>query len=155
MINLNYAIHVAPPHDADLRHVDEIALHYDYFLGDVVFQLNGADLSTSWGWVPIIDFAVCLARIAKDLGTRSFQRFEFTESEHRIDFTRKDDIVDIAASYGGHHAQVGHLELHEGAQRLLQRVFDDVMTRNPSLTENRAMREMRLSLLTLDLKRPR
>jgi hypothetical protein len=65
--------------EMDLRSVSAEALHYDLFLGDVVFRSNEADFSAPWDWVPILDFAMSLLRIARQLRTSGSQRFEFTE----------------------------------------------------------------------------
>jgi len=51
----------------DLRDVGETELHYDQFLGDVVFRVDDLDVSALWGRIPGIDFAACLNRIAEEL----------------------------------------------------------------------------------------
>jgi hypothetical protein len=142
MITLDYAIRNAPSESADLRHLGESELHYDQFLGDIIFRVNGSNMSASWGWIPIIDFAACLSRIAEELQPNQTESFEFTESEHRIDFTMREGLVEIRATYGGDAARVTPDELRQSTQEFLRRVLDDLCARNPSLAANPVVRRL-------------
>ena len=62
MIKLEYGLDPSwdrTPADRDLSTADDSELHYDLFLGDVVIQIDGVDFSARWGWVPVLDFAIC------------------------------------------------------------------------------------------------
>ena len=63
---------------ADLRDKGESELYCDQFLGDIIFRVDGSNMSASWGWIPIIDFAVCLSRIAEELQPSQTESFDFT-----------------------------------------------------------------------------
>lgn len=142
MVTLDYVIHSAPPASADLRDVGESELHYDHFLGDIIFRVNDSDMSASWGWIPIIDFAACLNRIAEELQPNQTESFEFTESEHRIDFTMRGGTVEIHATYGGDPVQVTRDELRRSTREFLRRVLDDLTESNPSLAANAVIRRV-------------
>ena len=72
----------------------EMQLHYDIFLGDITFIVDGADFSTELGWVPVLDFAVCLSRAVSALTESPHDQFEFTGSSDAIDF-----VLDNEPSY--------------------------------------------------------
>jgi len=142
MIVLDYMIRSAPPLSADLRDLGESELQYDRFLGDIIFRVDGSDMSASWGWVPIIDFAACLSRIADALQPNVTESFEFTESEHRIDFTLREGTVEIHATYGGDSARVNSDELRRSAREFLKRVLDELSAAYPSLAGNAVIRRL-------------
>jgi hypothetical protein len=60
-------------------------------LGNVVFETKDAVLGMDWGWIPVVDFAVAMAMIAKSLkiGENNREVFEFTESDATITFRRE------------------------------------------------------------------
>jgi hypothetical protein len=96
----------------------------------------------SWGWIPIIDFAACLNRIAEELRPNQTQSFEFTESEHRIDFTMREGVVDIHATYGGEAVRVKRDELRRSTREFLRRVLDELSASNPGLAANPVIRSL-------------
>jgi hypothetical protein len=143
MITLDYRLRRSPDAGRDLRAVDESALHYDLFLGDVIFRVDEADMSTSWAWVPIIDFAVCLDRIVSGLEPRETQSFEFTESENRIDFTLLDGTVEIRTTYAtSREARVSVEEFRRATREFLRRMLDDLTTRHATLAQNAYIRRI-------------
>jgi len=142
MITLDYTVRSAPTASADLRDVGESELHYDQFLGDIIFRVDSSDMSASWGWIPVIDFAACLNRIADELQPNRRESFEFTESEHRIDFTMREDIVEVHATYGGDLALVTRDELRRSTREFLRRVLDELSAKYPSLAANAVIRRL-------------
>src|SRR5688500_9690897 len=98
-ITLGYSLRHEPAPSVDLAGANEQTLHYDLFLGDIVFRVNEIDMSADWGWIPIIDFARCLYHIAKELESGCQDSFEFTESEHRIEFIPQHSDVEIRTTY--------------------------------------------------------
>ena len=51
----------------DWSYVDDSGLRYQFLLGNVDFNVNGVDLGVTWGWVTILDFAICFRFIADEL----------------------------------------------------------------------------------------
>jgi len=142
MITLDYILRGSPHPGSDLEEIDESAIHYDLFLGDIIFRVDELDMSTSWGWIPIIDFAVCLDRIANGLVPRQAQSFEFTESEHRIDFTLRDGTVQIRTTYAAREARASLEEFRHGTREFLRRVLDDLTMRYSTLAQNKYIRRI-------------
>jgi hypothetical protein len=142
MIELGYNLRESPVQDHDLKEVDESTLHYNLFLGDVTFRVDEADMSALWGWIPIVDFAVCLDRIANELVPNKSQSFEFTESEDRIDFTLLDATVDIRTTYAAPQANVSAEELRQATRDFLRRVLDDLTAKYATLAQNAYIRRI-------------
>ena len=65
MIKLDYKIDetdLTADGDLSSSSIDsDTKLHYYAFYGDITFIVDGADFSAKWGWVPVLDFAVCLS----------------------------------------------------------------------------------------------
>ncbi len=86
------------------------ALRHDLFSGDVYLADTKADreLSTAWGWVPVLDFAWALCDIVERIdqdprGNRSHRRqyaeLDFTESSDVMIFERRFGWVDVEADW--------------------------------------------------------
>src|SRR5262249_48586933 len=98
MIHFDYRLsqrwNVQLPH-TDLKSADLAALLYELFLGDVFVEVDGLDLSAPWAWVPVLDFSVSMRRVVENLSPGEEGTFEFTESEAKIGFKRRDDVVEV------------------------------------------------------------
>ena len=150
-IDLDFRLRQSPTElqDRNLAEVSEIALHYELFQGDIRMVINGEDFSTDWGWVPGVDFALCLVSVLKDLGDGERQILEFTESDALIEFERHDGVVHVSANYCGAHVDVSYTELFDAARAFAQGFIDRLVVEYPALRKNRALeREMRVSSLS-------
>ena len=110
MIDLGYALsrRFPDPPQTDYRTADVRALRHDLFCGDVYLAEGERELSTRWGWVPVLDFAWALCDIVEQIdqdprGSRSHRRqqaeLDFTESSDRMFFERRFGWVDIEADW--------------------------------------------------------
>lgn len=112
MLDIGYALsHRFPdPPQTDYRTADVAALRHDLFCGDVYLADVEADreLSTAWGWLPVLDFAWALCDIVERLGrdprgSRSpgphRAELDFTESTDRLRFERRFGWVDVSADW--------------------------------------------------------
>jgi len=124
--------------EKDLRSASTEALHYDLFLGDVIFRSNGADFSAAWDLVPVLDFAMSLLRIARELRTSDSQRFEFTESEATLHFERHGDQVQISSSYSPGSVVVPYEDLQRAAEGFAQRMVQELATEFPEIADAQA-----------------
>ncbi len=115
-----------------------IELRYDYFLGDIIFVVDGLDASARWGWVPILDFALCMDTIVDALaaGPRTDEQFEFTESSARITFRRVADSIEISTTYAEGRAVVPIPDLRLAVARFLQRLSRDLGSRFTGFWQN-------------------
>jgi hypothetical protein len=140
MIVLNYELSPGwnlRTEQVDLQSADETTLRFDCFLGDVVFLVDEVDFSAPWGWVPVLDFALALRTISGGLvEPEAHERFEFTESDAKIEFRREREIVTVEADYTALTAQISHLEISSHAERFVARVVADLVSRYPALAEN-------------------
>lgn len=127
-----------PSSQRDLRAADNMTLRYDLFLGDFVFKVGDADLSTHWGWVPLLDFAIALRLIAQRLaaGLGGTETFEFTDSDAEIVLRREGQVVEIEADYAEGRGQTSVSELTEHAERFCSRIVRELTDRYPPLAEN-------------------
>lgn len=138
-VDLSYALDprsAACPPDVDLRTASPEELHYLCFPGDIVFVVEGADLSARWGWVPVLDFAITLRATVRALAAEPEAKLEFTESDETIRFTREGDRVRVGATYTEAAATADRAELEAAAERFLRTVVDDLTTAHAALAEN-------------------
>lgn len=139
MITLDAVLALRQPESShDWATVSEGALHYDCFLGDVVFVVDGVDFSARWGWVPVLDFALVIAGLVAELEPGAEQVFEFTESDAVIRLRRIDDVVEVTSTYVSATASVPFKALlaatRDFARGLAARIVDD----HPGLRRNAA-----------------
>ncbi|MET9863287.1 hypothetical protein ABZY93_29095 [Streptomyces smyrnaeus] len=121
MLDIGYALsrRFPDPPQTDYRSADVRTLRHDLFCGDVYLADTATDreLSTAWGWVPVLDFAWALCDVTEELGgnpppasgremlpdSRSPGPYratlDFTESAELLHFTRRFGWVEIAADW--------------------------------------------------------
>ncbi len=124
------------PADTDLGTADETTLRYYCFPGDVVMRVGDADLSTRFGWVPILDFAIALGGIVDQLADEPEAVLGFTESGATITFTRTRDDVTVRASYADASGTARYSEFATASRGFLTRVIDELTQRHPELADN-------------------
>ncbi|WP_030890479.1 hypothetical protein [Streptomyces sp. NRRL S-1868] len=155
MLDIGYSLsHRFPdPPQTDYATADIHALRHDLFCGDVHLADTAADreLSTAWGWVPVLDFAWALCDITErldraPLGNRSPgpQRAEldFTESTDALRFTRRFGWVEITADWapdGEEPLTFSHTELRREARDFLHDLLADLTELHEGLDANPAL----------------
>ncbi len=126
--------------DVDWARADETTLRYKALFGNQKFIVNEVDFSAKWGWVPLMDFAACLATIIKGLEEGQLELvFEFTESDAQLQFNREDDKVLITSSYCDGKVTVSLDELGNAARLHADQLLRDAMTLHPTLKSNRSL----------------
>lgn len=120
--------------------LSEVELRYDAFLGDVSGHVGNLDLTTHWGWVPVLDFAMSVAEIACRLEDSGRETFEFTESEETIDFGLSGDLVTITTSYAEGEGTSTLDEFRCAAARCLRQTVDKVATLATGVERHPAVR---------------
>nr|WP_202122187.1 hypothetical protein [Streptomyces sp. BA2] len=152
VLDIGYALsHRFPdPPQFDYRNADVHALRHDLFCGDVYLADTKADreLSTAWGWVPVLDFAWALCDIVEQVdqdprGSRASRpqhaELDFTESTDRMLFTRRFGWVDIEADWMRAEdppLTFSHSELRREARDFLQDLLADLIDLHESLGDN-------------------
>jgi hypothetical protein len=127
-----------PSAPRDWKTVSEEALRYDHFLGDIIIQSEGADFTTTWGWVPVLDFAAGVTDLLHNLQPGCEEVFEFTESEATLTFRREENLVETTASYANGLAIVDYAEMQAVAQSVLSDLAQRLIDRYPDLRFNTA-----------------
>jgi hypothetical protein len=116
---------------------DEEDFRYRVALGDLIMEIGSANFSTNWGWIPLIDVAVSLQRIADKLQRHGqMQTFEFTESESWLRIRRQEDDVIVTASYAPGNARVEYSSFIDAIQHLQKQLRRELLRLNPALSRN-------------------
>ena len=118
-------------HPTHPSRVSESDLRYRVFTGDIEFVVGDCDFGTSWGWVPILDFAAAMLHLLRNLTDVSPTLFELTESESTISFRRDHDLVVISTSYVDCVATCTYSEVASEADRFARDVIRGLIEAEP------------------------
>lgn len=138
------------PPQTDYRSADVHSLRHDLFCGDVYLADTNADreVSTAWGWVPVLDFAWALCDIVEQLdqdprgsraANRQYAEIDFTESSDRMLFERRFGWVDVEADWmPSEEAPLtfSHRLLRREARDFLHDVIADLVDMHDGLGDN-------------------
>lgn len=160
MIEFGYSLspRFPDPPQTDYRGADVRTLRHDLFCGDVFIEgYGGLDLSTRWGWVPVLDFAWALCDLAERLdavapgigrGRPVRAELDFTESTDRLRLSRSGDWVELRADWRPETETrpliVDHAELRHEARDFLQDVLADFSDLHDGFADNPTVWELRL-----------
>jgi hypothetical protein len=118
----------------------------------VHLEAEGVDLSTAWGWVPVLDFAWALCDIVEEIdrdpaGARSSRLqqadLDFTESADLLRFSRRFNWVEIHAEWvDGPPITVRHPDLRRESRDFLQDVIADLADLHEGFADNAAVWEV-------------
>lgn len=152
MLDIGYALsrRFPDPPQTDYRTADVAALRHDLFCGDVYLAdaESGRELSTAWGWLPVLDFAWALCDIAEKLGrdprgSRSpgphHAELDFTESTDLLRFERRFGWVDVRADWSGGEVPplaFPYTELRREARDFLHDLLADLTDMHDGLGAN-------------------
>jgi hypothetical protein len=154
VIELGYSLsnRFPDPPQTDYRSVGTRALRHDLFCGDVYLEVDGRDLSTAWGWVPVLDFAWALCDIVEELdqdpaGARAARLqtadLDFTESADLLRFSRRFNWVEVRADWtDAAPLTVRHPELRREARDFLQDLIADLSDLHDGFAENATVWEV-------------
>ncbi|ANW18976.1 hypothetical protein [Streptomyces clavuligerus] len=152
MLDIGYSLssRFPDPPQTDYREADTHTLRHDLFCGDVYLADPETDreLSTAWGWVPVLDFAWALCDIVERIdrdprGSRSstpqWAELDFTESADRMVFERRFGWVDVTADWTRRDEPpltFNHGELRREARDFLHDVLADLTDMHEGLADN-------------------
>jgi hypothetical protein len=155
VIDLGYSLsrRFPDPPQTDYRTAHVRTLRHDLFCGDVHIAADGQDLSTHWGWVPVLDFGWALCDVAERLdrdpaGSRAARpqraELDFTESTELLRFSRRFGHVEIRADWvDGPPAVVRHADLRAEARDFLHDLLTDLVDLHEGLADNPAIWALR------------
>jgi len=154
VIELGYSLsnRFPDPPQTDYRSVGVRSLRHDLFCGDIHLEAEGGELATSWGWVPVLDFAWAVCDIVEEIdrdpaGGRSSalqqSELDFTESADLLRFSRRFNWVEIRADWTeAPPLTVRHGELRREARDFLHDVIADLADMHEGLADNPAVWEL-------------
>jgi hypothetical protein len=134
---------------SDLAAADETELRYYAATGDIIIRNDQADLSARWGWIPLIDFALALRKIAATLTIEEGREtFEFTESDATLRFDRHGRGMTITGSYAAGEIRVSFTVFVDQAQDFARRLDAELLAKRPELKLNPVYEAFKLSGLS-------
>jgi hypothetical protein len=134
---------------SDLATADETELRYYAAAGDIIIRNDQADLSARWGWIPLIDFALALRKIAATLTIEEGREtFEFTESDATLRFDRHGHGMTITGSYAAGEITVSFTVFVNQAKDFAQRLDAELVGKRPELKLNPVYEAFKLSGLS-------
>lgn len=152
MLDIGYSLsrRFPDPPQTDYRTADVRALRHDLFSGDVYIADTRTDreLSTAWGWLPVLDFAWALCDIVERLdtdprGSRAAgphrAEVDFTESTDRLRFERRFGWVDVTADWAREDEPAltfQHAELRRESRDFLHDLIEDLTDMHEGLADN-------------------
>lgn len=143
MLNLGYRIdRDASDESIAWDRVDDVTLAYWCFPGDIVLQAGGADLSTRWGWVPLLGFALQMTHVCHTIRNGEPQVLEILGSDQCLRFVPVGDRIEIAADYSDRSGLATAEELLDASVLMLARLRAEVEGRHPGLLTNSRYREL-------------
>lgn len=142
-MRLEYRLAESPKNSYDWPHADEEDFRYRVALGDLILEIGPTNFSTNWGWIPLVDLAVCFRHIAKKLQHPGrTETFEFTESESWLRFSREEGEVLITSSYSTGTARAEYTRFVQAIERLNKQLRADLLQLNPELPKNAAFQKL-------------
>ena len=134
---------------SDLATADETELRYYAATGDIIIRNDQTDLSARWGWIPLIDFALSLRKIAATLTiAEGSETFEFTESDATLRFDRHGHGMTITGSYAAGEITVSFTVFADQAKDFAQRLDAELVAKRPELKLNPVYEAFKLSGLS-------
>jgi hypothetical protein len=134
---------------SDLAAADETELRYYAATGDIIVRNDQADLSARWGWIPLIDFALALRKIAATLTIeQGRETFEFTESDATLQFDRHGHGMTITGSYAAGEISVSFTVFVDQAKDFARRLDAELVAKRPELKLNPIYEAFKLSGLS-------
>ena len=134
---------------SDLAAADETELRYYAATGDIIVRNDQADLSARWGWIPLIDFALALRKIAATLTIeQGRETFEFTESDATLQFDRHGHGMTITGSYAAGEITVSFTVFVDQAKDFARRLDAELVAKRPELKLNPIYEAFKLSGLS-------
>jgi hypothetical protein len=133
----------------DLMSADETDLRFYAAIGDIVLRNDQVDLSARWGWIPLIDFALALRKIAEALAAGDGgETFEFTESDATLQFDRRGAEITVHGSYAVGEITLPFVAFSDRTAEFARRLDAELSAKRPELRLNPAYQAFRLSGLS-------
>ena len=114
------------------------ALLWSFFPGGVGIKDGEVAFETNFGWVPVLHFALSMIGIYERLlrADDATERYQFTESDDYLTFTRRGVAVAIEPSFCPVRVITQMTSMRAAVRSFTERVISDLGSAYPSLLEN-------------------
>ena len=95
-------------------------------MGNVAVSLGAVKIDMAWEWIPLLDFLICLSKIANALQDKeqAIEYFEFTESAETLKFYKEGYIVQILPSFSSNMILTTFYDFNKA----IKKFRDDIMS---------------------------
>lgn len=139
MISIDYSLDIPPSRENESRGLASATLSDitgSLFAGDVLFRVDDVSFDAAWGWVPVLDFAIAIYDIPRQIQDGGMQTFTFLENADSLRFRRDGQSVEVTTTYTDASARVDLIELTSASRSFMLRVFRELSARWPDLASN-------------------
>jgi hypothetical protein len=130
-------------HGHDVGTAAKSDLLWSAFPGDVSVSVGAVEISTQFGWVPLLHFAASIIGITEKLsaaGSRAV--YSFTEADEQLRFDRGRELIQISASFTPEVLSTSLPELSLAAREFVARLVDELSLHYPRLSRNPAVTDL-------------
>lgn len=129
----------------DQKEIDTSFLRYDFFIGDIMFNLNNQKIFIED--IPLFDFVLCLNTCLENFKQGAVDdSIELTESDEKIFFRRNSEIIIICFSFSTYEFMVELSEFKTSVQKLAKKMVDDIENSIPAIQKNESYNYYRAQL---------
>lgn len=122
----------------DITKATEEDLRYNLFLGSLILKTRNNSIIIDWDWVPIFDFAICLAAICDILLKKETgeAEFEFTESDEKLIFQKDATSIKISTTFSDETLELTPETFEITVRDFYKAVVFEILSKNVSLKNN-------------------
>jgi len=130
-------------HGHDVGTAAKSELWWSGFPGDVSISVGADEISTRFGWVPLLHFAASIVGITEELSPPgSSAVYSFTEADEQLRFDRGRELIQISASFTPEVVSTSLPDLSLAARGFAARLVDELSVRYPRLSQNPAITDL-------------
>src|SRR5689334_11197480 len=97
--------------EVDLALVSRADLRWYYFLSDITFTIDEAELTPPWSWTPVFDFLWSMKSALEHLERGEHTTIGFTENAELINFVPEGGKVRVSCTYAAAEAVCERIDL--------------------------------------------
>ncbi|MGV9644569.1 hypothetical protein [Streptomyces sp. NPDC003514] len=128
----------------DLATTKGAELRWYYFLSDLTFAIDEAELSPPWSWTPVFDFLWSMKGALEHLERGERTTISFTENAELISFVPDGESVRVSCTYASAEAVCTIVDLRSAWRGLRETVLTRLIGDHPRLAANPVLAELQL-----------
>ncbi|WP_139131623.1 hypothetical protein [Micromonospora halophytica] len=130
----------------DLGVVSEMDLRYEYFWSRIEFTVDGVDLGSRWGGMPLLDFAASIKRVPDSISRNGRAEIDLTESSTIISFVRHSGLVRVSDTVSQDVCCCSMSDLLDAVSAFIDKVATTLVGAHPDIKNNEFFKELVSSL---------